>query len=263
MIVETILVILLGVLVAGLLRSHADILRALHNLGSGVGDPAVDGAASASAGLQPGGPRLTIGPPLPRGRDGSSAHDLAGITPSGDALALRVVGTGQFTLLAFLSSGCGTCASIWEALGAPNRHGLPRDVRPVVVTRGPELETPSGVSRLAPGEITVVMSSQAWDDYEVPASPFFALVDGRTDTRVGEGVSNNLSQVADLVRRARLDAEDLSSARGLRAGGPARELRNDQELMSAGIHPGHASLYPNSLEDVFPPRDPRPRPSER
>ena len=33
-------VALLAVLVAGLLRSHADILKALHDLGVGVGDPA-------------------------------------------------------------------------------------------------------------------------------------------------------------------------------------------------------------------------------
>ena len=38
-IVSTFVVLLLGILVAGLLRSHADILRALHDLGSGVGDP--------------------------------------------------------------------------------------------------------------------------------------------------------------------------------------------------------------------------------
>ena len=37
-------VLLLAVLVAGLLRSHADILKALHDLGAGVGDPAADRA---------------------------------------------------------------------------------------------------------------------------------------------------------------------------------------------------------------------------
>jgi hypothetical protein len=38
-VVSTFVVLVLGVLVAGLLRSHADILRALHELGMGVGDP--------------------------------------------------------------------------------------------------------------------------------------------------------------------------------------------------------------------------------
>jgi hypothetical protein len=40
----TFVVLLLGILVAGLLRSHADILKALHDLGAGVGDPAIDGS---------------------------------------------------------------------------------------------------------------------------------------------------------------------------------------------------------------------------
>ena len=49
-IVETLLVIGLAVLVAGLLRSHADILRALHSLGAGVGDPAAPAGAGAAGG---------------------------------------------------------------------------------------------------------------------------------------------------------------------------------------------------------------------
>ena len=38
----TFVVLLMGILVAGLLRSHADILKALHDLGAGVGDPAAE-----------------------------------------------------------------------------------------------------------------------------------------------------------------------------------------------------------------------------
>ena len=38
-IVLSVVVLLLAVLVAGLLRSHADILKALHDLGVGVGEP--------------------------------------------------------------------------------------------------------------------------------------------------------------------------------------------------------------------------------
>ncbi len=39
-VISMFVVLLLGILVAGLLRSHADILRSLHELGLGVGDPA-------------------------------------------------------------------------------------------------------------------------------------------------------------------------------------------------------------------------------
>ncbi len=45
-IVSTFVVLLLGILVAGLLRSHADILRSLHELGVGVGDPTESAAAT-------------------------------------------------------------------------------------------------------------------------------------------------------------------------------------------------------------------------
>ena len=41
------MVLVLGILVAGLLRSHADILRSLHELGVGVGDPGAAGRAAA------------------------------------------------------------------------------------------------------------------------------------------------------------------------------------------------------------------------
>ncbi|MGH9063549.1 MAG: hypothetical protein ACRD0L_06195, partial [Acidimicrobiales bacterium] len=37
-VVEALAIGLLGVLVAGLLRSHAEILRALHRLGAGLGE---------------------------------------------------------------------------------------------------------------------------------------------------------------------------------------------------------------------------------
>jgi hypothetical protein len=97
------------------------------------------------------------------------------------------------------------------------------------------------------------MSSRAWDDYEVPGSPFFVLVDGRRGRRVGEGVARQFSQVVDLVRRARADARTTaaSSATGVGLDGKARETMNDGELMAAGIHPGHPSLYPERLDDVF------------
>ena len=47
-VVSTFVVLLLGVLVAGLLRSHADILRSLHELGVGVGDPATTKASTTA-----------------------------------------------------------------------------------------------------------------------------------------------------------------------------------------------------------------------
>jgi hypothetical protein len=272
-IMDTVVVVLLAGLVAGLLRSHADILRALHSLGAGVGDPSAVAVASSplpgGAGPAPDSAApLHIGPPLPRDRDSWSAHDIEGADPHGDAVAVSVIQAGHLTLLAFLSSGCTTCAGFWAALGDPDQNGLPPDVRVVVVTKGSELEIPAEVRHRAPPGTTVVMSSRAWDDYEVPGSPFFILVDGRSQRRVGEGVARQFSQVADLVRRARADVQTLAAparpAGGRRLDGTARESLNDGHLIAAGIHPGHESLYPRSLDDVFsgPPDQPEgPRPA--
>jgi hypothetical protein len=273
-IVDTLVVALLAGLVAGLLRSHADILRALHSLGAGVGDPASKEGGGSRAGTEDvagANPATTarlagsvepfhIGPPLPAERSSASAHDIEGTGPDGDTIALSVATTPRFTLLAFLSSGCSTCSGFWRDLAEPTRFGLPTDVRVVIVTRGSDLEIPSEVRFLAPAGVTVVMSSRAWDDYEVPGSPFFVLVDGRRSRRAGEGVGQRFEQVAELVRRAIADAEPPpgstrpeAASHSWRGGldGREREALNDRELRSAGIHPGHPSLYPTSLDDVF------------
>lgn len=261
-ILDTVVVALLAVLVAGLLRSHADILRALHSLGAGVGDPADPGAAADTPPVDAAPVPRRVGPPLPGERSSSTAHDLSGESPEGGAVVVAVRATRHFTLLAFLSSGCATCATFWEALTGPGATGLPDDVRPVVVTKGPDLEIPAEVAARSRGRVAVVMSSRAWDDYEVPGSPFFVLVDGRRDRRIGEGVANRLDQVVDLVRRARVDAgaadpaaapTDGTRGRALASGldGRARESLNDRELRAGGIHPGHPSLYPRSLDDIF------------
>ncbi len=265
-IVVSVVVLLLAVLVAGLLRSHADILKALHDLGVGVGEP---GAADEHApdetrrGAHDPGPvriPLTMGPPLPGERNTTSAPTVAGTTPSGDALAITVTGGDGLTLLAFLSSGCTTCAGFWQAFRTPDRLGLPTGTRLVVVTKGPDLEIPGEVAAQAPPGLPVVMSTDAWGDYEVPGSPFFVLIDGASGRRIGEGVANHFHQVVELVRRAESDARTFtvgSRSGGLAEGldGPEREMDNDRELSDAGILPGDPSLYPSSLEDVYgPPR---------
>ena len=263
-IVLSVVVVLLAVLVAGLLRSHADILKALHDLGVGVGEPgeSIDPAAGHNhqglgdpAGASPVRVPLTIGPPLPGERNSTSAPTIAGVTPSGDALAVTVSGGDHLTLLAFLSSGCATCTGFWKAFQKPDELGLPAYTRLVVVTKGPEMEIPAEVASQARSAVTVIMSTEAWGDYEVPGSPFFVLVDGSSGRRIGEGVANHFHQVAELVRRAesdarefRMDTRSRSYAEGLN--GPERELANDQELIAAGILPGDPSLYPSSLQDL-------------
>ncbi len=260
-VVLALVVLLLAVLVAGLLRSHADILKALHDLGVGVGEPTAAAPTRGQVATGPVAVPLTMGPTLPPERDSTSAPAIAGVTPGGDALALAPATSGGVTLLAFLSTGCSSCAGFWESFRDPGSLGLPVGTRLVVVTKGAEREIPTEVAALAPQGLTVVLSSPAWTDYEVPGSPFFVLVDGASGRRIGEGVANHFRQVAELVRRAEVDAGGFTTgaptSRETGIAGPAHESANDAELRAAGVLPGDPSLYPTSIEDLYGPQDAR------
>jgi hypothetical protein len=267
----TVLIVLLGVVVAllavlvvGLLRSHAEILRRLHELGAGIYDESASDDGAATPAGESDGVRTQVeiktrpGVPEPRSAEGlvaTDAHDVAGVTPTGSSALVGVVGTGHTTLLAFLSSGCGTCADFWRAFADGEGTRLPgRDTRLVIVTKGQEAESVSAVVSLAPPGVTTIMSSEAYDDYSVPANPYFILVDGAADRIVGEGAAASWSQVSTLLGQAAADvgmAVDGSplqrSAPDGRMTGPDRAARADADLLSAGIGPGHPSLYPDEL----------------
>ena len=178
-ILEGVAIGLLGLLVAGLLRSHAEILRQLHQLGAGREEPPPDRAA----------PSARQAPPR-----------LAGVAPNGDVVSIPLDRPGERALLLFLSSGCGTCAPWWDALraGAHRQHPW----RTIVVARGAEEESPSLLQGMAPGDVAVVLSSPAWDALAVPGSPYAVLVDGGSGRVVGEGVARSWAQLAALAGAA-------------------------------------------------------------
>jgi hypothetical protein len=94
------------------------------------------------------------------------------------------------------------------------------------------------------------MSSAAWNDYGVPTTPYFVYVDGATGEIHGEGAAGGWPQVMSLLRDALDDvAVATASEHGSAAGSGHRErvARADRELASAGIGPGHPSLYPTRL----------------
>jgi hypothetical protein len=238
-------VALFGVLVVGLLRSHADVLRALHEVGVGEGQLAGSARAQRAVRAGMGGPPNGSGDPGIRTVDGVAA-------PGATSALGRLDGSRGATLLAFLSTGCGTCADFWRAFGTDDVDRVPGgSTRVVVVTRGPEEESPAAVAELASPRVTTVMSSQAWDDYDVPVAPYFLLVDGERGV-VGEGASGSWEQVVDLLGKALADA-GMSMDRATGAGaawsrrdvlrGRAREERADRELAAAGIDPGSPQLY--------------------
>jgi len=159
----TAVVVALGLLVVGLLQSHAQILRALHGLG-------VDLSPSGSDAL----PRPVAGP---LGAGATVPASVSGLDPMGGAVSVALVGEGRLTLLGFLSSGCLTCRPMWDAMGA-DEAAIPGGARPVAVTKGPHEESPASVRSLASSQLTTIMSSEAWATFAVPGSPYFVLVDG-------------------------------------------------------------------------------------
>jgi len=222
--IETVVLALLAFLVVGLLRSHADVLRQLHALGA----PLEPDASDAPISLRPrgDGPRAGLGP----------AYDVAGAGLRDDAVLVPIVGVPHRTLLAFLSSGCLTCRTFWDAFRDPDALRLPDDVRIVVVTNDVDAESPSTLRELAAADLPVVMSSEAWDTYAVPGSPYFVLVDGASGQVRGEGTGASWPQVYGLITQA---TNDAALGDGLDT-----EARIDHELLAQGIGPGDPSLYP-------------------
>lgn len=250
LVLEGVIIVVLAVLVVGLLRSHADILKRLHELGAGV-DVTAPAPATPIDGPQP-GRDFQVMPQVPSPPDrvafGGSA-DLAGVGPDGtEAVAVRITGVEHDTIVAFLSSGCLTCQKFWDAFRKPRKLGLPAGTRLVIVTKGPEAESVASVSRLAPGTIPTVMSSEAFADYDVPGSPYFVQVHGPTGRVRGEGTGPDWDQVSSLLSQASGDADLQATLAGEVVPKPDadadRESRIDRELYAAGIVPGDASLYP-------------------
>jgi hypothetical protein len=255
--IETVVLVLLTVLVAGLLRSHAAILRQLHEMG---------------AGLDPDAPRPPVAnrplTPAPAGTaDGS---DVTGAGLRDDAISLRVVDVEHRTLLAFLSSSCLTCRTFWDAFGGRDPLGVPDDVRVVVVTKDAAEEQPSVLRGLAPAHVPLVMSSAAWASYSVPGAPYFVLVDGPSGRVEGEGTGASWPQVLGLVLQSEHDGASARRSGAPRSGAPrsgaprrgaqrevvdpaaldaTNEARIDRALLAAGIRPGDPSLYQTAVGD--------------
>jgi hypothetical protein len=233
----TVVVAVLALLVVGLLRSHAEILRALHDLGVGE-----DGASHQRA------PSFEVRPgvSLPRGEGGSAVEDLVGVDPWGDPTTIAVAGAPQRTLLVFLSSGCLTCHHFWEAFADPSTLGLRADVRPVIVVKDAAQESVGRIQELAPSAVPVIASSEAWEAYAIPVAPYFVLVDGPTERVLGEGAAATWEQVRNLLNQALDDLAAVETApwqRGRRAAAVRLDEIAEAELRRAGITPGHPSLH--------------------
>jgi hypothetical protein len=225
-VIEAVVIVLLAVLVAGLLRSHAEILRRLHELGAG------DDHTSAPVPLSP-----TRRPAALQTAPGGA---VTGVTPQGATVSVSLAGSRGFTLLAFLSSGCGTCKTFWTEFGTAGHQSPRGGVRTVIVTKSAVDESLGDIRRLAPADPLTIMSSEAWDDFQVPFTPYFVLVDTDRGVVVGDGAAAGWQQLVGLVDRALGDASESVS---LHRSTADRLADSEEEMRRAGIAPGDPALY--------------------
>ncbi len=255
-IAEAIAIVLLGVLVLGLLRSHALILKALHELGAGLEleEEAGTGVTLATTGGKPSTPgpvpvELESGVVPATRKDSTRAHDIVGTDLDRTHRTITVSTPGTRTLLAFLTSGCSVCQTFWEEFQGSVE--VPGNGTLRIIAKGPEEESITSLRTLA-GALPVVQSSGAWTDYDIPGSPYFVYVEAGMVT--GEGSATTWPQVRDLMAQGVADSEEARTAAGRTGPGSliGEELgrgerdslpRMDSELLAAGIGPGHPSLF--------------------
>src|SRR5689334_11532120 len=102
--IETVLLILIALLVAGMLRTHGEILRALR-----LGPSGEESEAAVPTRV---GPPANVDEQLLE-----PAADVVGVNLELRPLSVSME-SNQNTLLGFLSSGCLSCVRFWEALSS-------------------------------------------------------------------------------------------------------------------------------------------------
>ena len=194
-VIEAVVLAFLALLVAGLLRSHAEILRTFHDLGVGRDPGAAAGGrhhagAGADARARAGGFRVDRDGHRGRRRRRATRRHRRRRTRrsprcsrSSRAAASPATTSGRRSPTRASSSRAGPASSI--------------------VTMGAEAESESAIAKLAPPDVTVLMSSEAWDDYEVPGSPYFVFVEGESGRVVGQGTAPDWDQVVRLMTAGR------------------------------------------------------------
>ena len=196
--------------------------------------------APARAGRRPAPPRARpLRRPAARSRRPSARPSRRrGRRPPATRSSSRSTAAGTApTLLAFLTSGCSTCAGFWEALGERrlpagvqhrDRHPRPRSRAPVEAAlaharRGSGRDVLAGVGRLR-GPRVAVLRARRW-----------RRCAARAWRRPGPRWPRS------SPTRSRISARPSVPASGERRA----EARSTTRFAAAGIGPGHPSLYPD------------------
>ncbi len=134
------------------------------------------------------------------------ASDIRGTDLDNKPIVVRIRGMAPDSLLLFLSSDCLACSGIWHDLRT-RLHTIPNPAaRTVIVTRGADSENLARLQALAPPGITLVMSTAAWHDYQIPAVPYFIHLAGYSSAVINEGVPTKAADVVGATNQAdRLD----------------------------------------------------------
>ena len=237
----TLVVALLAVLVAGLLRANAEVIRSLHQMGVNLGPD-----APASPPLRhPGCPSY------PGPTDAGDVIDLVGDHPRGDAISLAVSGVRHDTLIAFLTSGCQTCRGFWDSFQRGrrmSRRGPAGGGDPGARSRvaGHDRQPGRPRRRRRPGGDV----HRGLGALRRPVRSVFRVRLGAGGRVVGEGVAAGWEEVRRLVANAVADGTTSppsaapAALPGVATGRPrsradrARDQAVDQALEDAGIPAG-------------------------
>jgi hypothetical protein len=212
-VIEGLVIILLAILVGGLLKSHAEILRQLHALGVSEDGAVTVGTAQTK-------PKTT-------GFEKAPSNELTGVDLQGATRSVSLEHGRGDTLLAFLSSGCLSCETFWKEFGGDFDLPTP-NTRTVIVTKGPNSESPSRIRELAPERIPLLMSDEVWDTFRVPMTPYFMLVDGK-GLVIGEGAASSWRHLLGLLRQSTADGASIRRTTG------GRNDYTEDHLRGAGL----------------------------
>ena len=222
----SVVVVILGLLVVGLLRSHAEILRRLESLGAGL-----DGRHDHDTG------RITL--------SRKTSHldrdvRVTGLTPQGEPVVTTLSAGSDPILVAFLSTTCSSCTSFWEGLESSTMYFGGNRHRVVIVTLGEAEESPTRAQTMAKAGADVIMSSTTWNEFGVPGAPYFVLIEPGTGSTLGEGSAMSYESLVEFLTDATNDQTwDLETFRSPLS----EETRIDSELRRAGLLPDDPRLY--------------------
>jgi hypothetical protein len=92
----------------------------------------------------------------------------------------------------------------WQGIGDPATLPSSPDLARVVVTKGPDLMPPAAVAAAAVdvSGVPVVMSDNAWLDYQILGYPTFLLIDSPSGRVIGETLGIGWDDVRSMLQSA-------------------------------------------------------------